>query len=118
MIVVTIMGLLAAAVAVGVTHQFRIAQIRTTTIDAKAIRGLAAVWRTDHRSDECPTARQLRDDKLLDPSSKITDAWGSPFQIVCEADETSVLSLGPDRTANTADDLREPDPDEGKVAVR
>ena len=38
--------------------------------------------------------------------------------MVCEADETSVLSFGPDRKENTEDDLREPDPDHGKVAAR
>ena len=87
-------------------------------IDARAMRPIAAVWRGEHPDGECPTPQRLKDDKLVDVSSKLSDAWGGPFVIVCEADETSVLSFGPDRKENTEDDLREPDPDHGKVAAR
>jgi prepilin-type N-terminal cleavage/methylation domain-containing protein len=118
MIVVTIMGLLSGAIAIAVTHQLQEARIKTTVMDEKTIRPIAATWRSDHPDEECPTPARLRDDKLLDVASKLTDAWGSPFVIVCEADETSVISPGPDRRANTEDDLREPDPEHGKVASR
>ena len=118
MIVITIMGLLAASVAIAVTRQLRKAQIETTLMNAKYIRPIAALWRSDHPSEECPTPEQLRVDGLLDVSSKLTDAWGSRYVITCEANETSVLSYGPDRRPNTEDDLREPDPDHGKVAER
>jgi hypothetical protein len=95
-----------------------VAQVKTSHIDARAIRPLAALWRSDHGRDECPTTERLRADGLLDSSSKLTDAWGNRYVIVCEADETSVLSDGPDRRPNTDDDVREPDPDHGKVAER
>jgi general secretion pathway protein G len=116
MIVITIMGLLAGAVAIAVTRQLRKAQIETTLMNAKYIRPIAALWRTNHASDECPTPEQLRVDGFIDSSSKLTDAWGSRYVIACEANETSVVSYGPDRRPNTEDDLREPDPDQGKVA--
>jgi general secretion pathway protein G len=118
MIVVTIMGLLASAVAIAVTRQLRKAQIEATVMNEKAIRPIAALWRSDHESDACPTVEQLRADGLLDASSSATDAWGSRYIITCEANETSVVSYGPDRRPNTDDDLREPDPDHGKVAER
>jgi general secretion pathway protein G len=118
MIVVTIMGLIASAVAIAVTRQMREAQIKTTIMNEKAIRPIAALWRSDHPGDECPTTEQLRADGLLDASSSLTDAWGNRYIITCEANETSVVSYGPDKRPDTPDDLREPDPDHGKVAQR
>jgi general secretion pathway protein G len=118
MIVVTILGILSAGIAVAVTHALITSQIKTTRMNAQVLRPIAAVWRSDHPGDECPTPQRLRDDKLLDASSKVTDAWGGPYVIVCEADETGVVSYGPDRKLGTEDDLVEPDPDHGKVAER
>jgi general secretion pathway protein G len=118
MIVITIMGFIAGAVAIAVTHQMRKAQIEMTVVNAKTLRQIAATWRLDHGSDDCPTPESLRKDRLMDLSAKMTDAWGSPLSIVCEGEETSVWSPGPDKKANTPDDIREPDPDHGKVASR
>ena len=117
MIVVTILGILSAGIAVAVTHQLHLAQIQTTTMNAKVLRPIAAMWRDEHPGEDCPTPERLRRDKLLDVSSKLTDAWGGPYVILCEADETGVLSYGPDRRPDTEDDLREPDPDHGKPKV-
>ena len=40
---------------------------------------------------------------------KITDAWDDPYRIVCEDDETTVVSAGPDKKEGTADDIRVPE---------
>jgi prepilin-type N-terminal cleavage/methylation domain-containing protein len=116
MIVITIMGFIASAVAISVTYQMRKAQRQATIINAKTLRQIAATWRLDHASDECPTVENLRQAHLIDPSAKMTDAWDGPLAIACDGEETSVSSMGPDRKPNTDDDIREPDPDHGKVA--
>ena len=46
---------------------------------ARAMRPIAAVWRGEHPDGECPTPQRLKDDKLVDVSSKLSDAWGGPF---------------------------------------
>jgi general secretion pathway protein G len=110
MIVVVILGLIAGGVAVAVFPQFLKAQIRTTRIDARAMRTQASAWRSEHTDDpSCPTPQVLRDAQLLDSGSKLTDAWGTPFQIVCKETQTIVISLGPDKK-ESADDLVEPEP--------
>jgi len=118
MVVVTLLGLLSVAIAIAVTHQHRLAQIQATMLSATSLRSIADVWRTEHGDDVCPTAERLRQDKLVDRASKLSDAWGSPFVIECEGEDTSVLSLGPDRKAGTEDDVRAPPPDHGRVAER
>ena len=47
--------------------------------------------------------------KAIDSTSKITDAWDSPFKITCEDDEIFVFSAGPDKHEGTKDDIRVPD---------
>ena len=52
---------------------------------------------------------QLRAEKELSATSKITDPWDTPYQIRCAEDETYVLSYGPDKKEGTADDIKIPD---------
>ena len=74
------------------------------------MRTQASTWRSEHTDDpSCPTPSVLRAAELLDSGSKLTDAWGTPFQIVCQETQTIVISLGPDKK-ESADDLVEPEP--------
>jgi general secretion pathway protein G len=108
MIVVVILGLIAGGVAVAVLPKLIIAKISTTRTSAKSLRNAAAAWRADHAPEDCPTPTRLRDEKVIDTGSKITDAWDTPFKIVCKDDETIVVSLGQDKRESD-DDLFEPD---------
>jgi general secretion pathway protein G len=108
MIVVVILGLIASGVAVAVFPKFRQAQRDTTKTSAMELRRASEMWRGNH-SDSCPTLEQLRSDKAIDSAAKISDAWDSPFKIMCEDDETIVISLGPDKKEGTADDIRVPE---------
>jgi hypothetical protein len=60
-------------------------------------------WRAAHPSEssDCPTLASLEQDKQY-------DVWGGRFRIVCDHDETIILSDGPDRREGTEDDLRYP----------
>lgn len=60
----------------------------------------------------CPTVQQVleltpepaRTDMLMDTNG--IDPWGTPYQIECDRDKVHVFSLGPDKQAGTADDIR------------
>ena len=80
----------------------------TRTVEA-GIRRAAMLWRGMHTGDACPTVEQLRAEKLIDPVVRVADAWGTPFEIECSADETTIRSLGPDRK-RSADDVLVPAP--------
>lgn len=113
MIVVVILGLISGGVAIAVLPRMKEASIKTTKTSATTLRQAAERWRTDHASDQCPTAQMLLQEKAIDSASKITDAWDMPFKITCDEDETIVSSGGPDKKEGTADDIRVP---EGQAA--
>jgi general secretion pathway protein G len=118
MIVITIMGFIAGAVAVSVVYQMNKAKNEMTHVNAKSIQKIAENWRLDHATDECPTLESLRKDRLVDRGTKLDDAWNTAFIIECDGEDTNVISMGPDRKLHTEDDILEPDPDHGKVARR
>jgi general secretion pathway protein G len=109
MIVVVIIGLISGGVAVAVLPRLKEASIKTTIVSARELRRAAEQWRGTHASDQCPTMQILRADKAIDSASKLTDAWDDPFHIVCDDDETTVISDGPDKKPGTADDIRIPE---------
>jgi len=110
MIVVVIIGLIASGAALGVFPKLKQAQVDTTKTGARTIRQAAESWRGGHAADECPTPKQLIEEKQLDTASKISDAWDKPFKILCEDEETYVMSGGPDKKEGTADDIKIPEP--------
>jgi general secretion pathway protein G len=109
MIVVVIIGLISGGVAVAVLPRLKEASIKTTVVSARELRRAAEQWRGMHASDQCPTTQILRADKAIDTASKLTDAWDDPFRIICDDDETTVISDGPDKKPGTADDIRVPE---------
>jgi hypothetical protein len=86
---------------------------KETRTAAMELRRAAETWRGWHASDVCPTAELLKHDGMIDVASKVTDAWGAPFVIVCTSEETTVISRGPDGYLGNADDIRVP---EGAIA--
>jgi prepilin-type N-terminal cleavage/methylation domain-containing protein len=108
MVVVVILGILSGAVALAVFPQLLKAKIRATRMNARVLRNAAGAWRSERPSDDCPTPDMLRDAQLID-EGKLTDAWETPYRIVCRDAHTVVISLGPDRKESD-DDLVEPEP--------
>jgi hypothetical protein len=76
---------------------------------SRELRRAAETWRGVHSGDACPTPPELRAERYIDAATSIVDEWGSPFTIVCTADETTVVSRGPDRREGTPDDIRVPE---------
>ena len=105
MIVVVILGLISAGVAFAVFPQLKKGQVQTTEVSMRTLRLAAETWRGSH-SDECPTPQRLQQDKIVDPSTKMSDAWGTTFKIICDDDNTIIFSPGPDKKEGNDDDLR------------
>lgn len=109
MIVVVILGLISTGVAVAVLPRLKEASIKTSKSSAMVLRQAAEQWRGTNAGDKCPTAQMLQQEKLIDSASKITDAWETPFKVICEDEETYVVSFGPDKKEGTQDDIRVPE---------
>jgi general secretion pathway protein G len=109
LIVLAIVGLIAGGVAVVAIPKFTESQKNQAKIDARTIHPIAEKYRADHPG-QCPTVEQLRAEKEISATSKITDPWDSPYQIRCaDNEEIYILSFGPDKKEGTADDIRIPD---------
>ena len=109
LIVLAIVGLIAGGVAVVAIPKYAEAQKKQAKNDVIAIHPIAEKYRVDHPGQQCVTVEQLRAEKELAASSKITDPWETPYAIRCAEDETYVLSFGPDKKEGTADDIRIPE---------
>jgi len=73
--------------------------------DAAQIQTAAKAFRAQH-ADGCPTLSSLKQEEFLSRNARADDAWGNRFRINCAEGEITVTSAGPDRKANSADDIR------------
>jgi type II secretory pathway pseudopilin PulG len=110
-IVITILGVLTAAIAVGVVAVKKTADIGTTKTACNSIRSQTLIWKQQHAGEDCPTLEQLRQDKLLDRGFSLKDPFGNPFRLTCETDEITCSTAGPDHKEGTDDDIIVPPPE-------
>jgi hypothetical protein len=73
--------------------------------DAAQIQTAAKAFRAQH-AEGCPTVSSLQEEQLLNGNVRPDDAWGNRFRISCQDGELEVISAGPDKKANSADDIR------------
>ena len=77
---------------------------------ARDIRRSGEMWRRAHPgASTCPTPELLQAEGAVGARVGLVDRWGSPFRIVCSANEMIVISPGPDRFEGTQDDIVVPD---------
>lgn len=105
MVVVTIMALIAGAVGVAVMPRLNKARMESTRTDAQNIRAAAQMYLMENPAGGCPSMDDLLEERILDSSKRITDAWDNEFQIECEGGEPFVVSAGPDGQFGTEDDI-------------
>jgi general secretion pathway protein G len=112
-IVITIIGVLTAAISVGVMKAKKTADIGTAKTACNSIKSATVLWRNAHPDQECPTVEALKKEKFLDTGFTPKDAWGNPYKIACDTDDIVCTTAGPDRKEGTEDDIIVPPP-EGK----
>lgn len=108
LIVVALLALISAGVAIAAFSKVAPAKTKVVTTSARAVRQAVKLWWLEHGSTDCPTVRELVAGGALDRDNAERDAWGEPWQIVCEREDVVVVSSGRDRQQDTADDIRVP----------
>jgi hypothetical protein len=85
---------------------YRNTPIRHAGTDARVWRTAALSWQEKNGTSACPTPRDLRSDKSIDPDQSELDPWGVAYLIECaQGADVSVRSFGADRSARTSDDI-------------
>jgi general secretion pathway protein G len=110
-IVITIIGVMTAAIAIGVMGAAKKANMGAAKTACDTIRQATIQWKALHSGEDCPSVEQLKAEKDLDTGFSMKDPWGSPFSLSCESDEITCKSLGPDKKDGTNDDIIVPKPE-------
>jgi general secretion pathway protein G len=110
-IVITIIGVLTAAISIGVMAAKKKADVGTTNTACNSVRSATILWKNSHPGDDCPTVDQLKSEGLLEKSFSSKDPWGNAFRLTCDTDEITCATSGPDRKEGTEDDIRVPPAD-------
>ncbi len=105
MIVVVIMALIATAASIAIIPQINKARIGKAESDLGTIRQAAMLYAVQVGGD-CPTVQDLADEGTLDSSQDSVDPWGNDYLISCDGDAIQVSSMGPDKQADTEDDIQ------------
>jgi NAD(P)H-dependent flavin oxidoreductase YrpB (nitropropane dioxygenase family) len=97
----------AVAVTVGVAaHAGTDAEEDHAAQAAKKILHAADTYAASSAQAGCPTISELIESRALEESSRMEDAWGNRFRIVCSESGPRVVSAGRDGQMGTKDDLR------------
>ena len=109
-IVITIIGVVTAAIAVGVIQQQKKANIKAAGLACNTLRESTTLYMANVAGAECPTVDDLKSGKYVDTTFNTKDPWGQTFKISCDADDITVSSAGPDKKFGTEDDISVPAP--------
>jgi general secretion pathway protein G len=110
-VVITIIGVLTAAISIGVMSAKKKADIGAAKTACNTIRDATIQWKAVHPGEDCPTVEQLKQEKILDTGFSLKDPWAGTFKVACDADEITCTSSGPDKKEGTDDDIRVPQVD-------
>jgi general secretion pathway protein G len=110
-IVITLIGVLTAAISIGVMKAQKNGNIGAAKTACSTIRQATMQWKAIHPNEDCPTVDQLHTEKDLDTGFSVKDPWGGLFKISCDSDDITCTSAGPDRKEGTDDDIRVPQVD-------
>jgi general secretion pathway protein G len=113
-LVITIIGVLTAAISVGVMRAKKTADVGTAKTACSSVKSATLLWKNAHPDLDCPTVEQLKKERFLDTGFTPKDAWGNPFKVVCDADEITCSTAGPDRKEGTDDDIIVPPPEQSE----
>lgn len=110
-ITITLIGVLTAAISIGVIGAQKRANVQAAKTACSTARQATMQWKAVHPSEDCPAIEQLKVEKDLDTGFNLKDPWGSPYKLSCDSDEITCTSPGPDRKDGTDDDIVVPQPD-------
>jgi general secretion pathway protein G len=101
MVVLVILGLIAGAIGYNVFASLKEAQIKTATLDLKAISNGVDLYHVE--TGQWPDSLTQLVPKFLKDMHK--DPWGTEYMYVHTGDGYDVYSYGPDKTQGGGDDI-------------
>ena len=101
MVVLVILGLIAGAIGYNVFNQLKEAQIRTATLDLKALSNGVDLYHVE--TGQWPDSLQTLVPKYVKDLHK--DPWGSDYQYARSGEGYDVYSYGPDKAQGGGDDI-------------
>jgi general secretion pathway protein G len=110
-IVITIIGVLTAAISIGVLQAQKRANMGAAKTACNTVRQATMQWMAVHPGQDCPSVDLLKTDKDLDTGFSAKDPWGGLYKVACDADEITCTSPGPDKKDGTDDDIHVPQAD-------
>lgn len=113
LIVLAIIAMIAGGVAVVAVPKLEQARVDTTRTNLRTLLPAAEMYRSNF-AGECPTVQLLQQKKEISSTSETKDPWGKPYKIICDEDDTRVVSFGKDGKENTADDIVMPEQKTGE----
>lgn len=109
LLVVCILGILAAGVVVSMSGHDKIARINTTRASIAQIQQAVQIFAMRHNSKLPDTLDELTagtdDEPGLLKEGAINDSWGTPFGYSKTGQKFKITSAGPDGEMGTEDDL-------------
>ncbi len=106
LVVLAIIGLIVGGVSVMAFGQLEGAQIKSTGNDVTQIQTHCQMYMMQNQN-KCP--KSMTDLKAAGITSRVKkDPWGNDYVITCpgQHDKCDVSSFGPDKTADTEDDIK------------
>jgi general secretion pathway protein G len=107
-IVITIIGVLTAAISIGVLKAQKRANEGAAKTACSTVRQATMQWKAVNPGADCPTVEQLRTERDLDTGFNLKDPWGNLYKLSCDTDEITCTSAGPDKKEGTEDDIHVP----------
>ncbi|HSY22282.1 MAG TPA: type II secretion system protein [Polyangiaceae bacterium] len=107
-IVITIIGVLTAAISIGVLQAQKRANMGAAATACNTVRQATMQWMAVHPGMDCPTVDILKTERDLDTGFSAKDPWGGLYKVTCDADEITCTSPGPDKKEGTEDDIHVP----------
>ena len=101
MVVLVILGLIAGAIGYNVFNQLKDAQVRTATLDLRAISNGVDLYHVE--TGQWPDSLQQLVPKFVKDLHK--DPWGNDYAYVRTGEGYDVYSYGPDKTQGGNDDI-------------
>ena len=101
MVVLVILGLIAGAIGYNVFNQLKEAQVRTATLDLKAISNGVDLYHVE--TGQWPEGLQQLTPKYIKELHK--DPWGSEYAYVRTGEGFDVYSFGPNKAQGGGDDI-------------
>ena len=107
-IVITIIGVLTAAISIGVLQAQKRANMGAAATACNTVRQATMQWMAVHPGMDCPSVDQLKTERDLDTGFSAKDPWGGLYKVSCDADDIICTSPGPDKKEGTEDDIHVP----------